>query len=206
MLIYNPTLCRTCSFFLCHLSGNYPLNNLRHSSYRCSFQFPSDVDISHVMLFRQSPASYLSYVRGGTSPKKRSRVRFGTTEDSTVLPTSTSPNIAAVNAPNSLIRDNASLCSSSMTKTIVNTYTDGSARLLPLPSLAGWGLVVSSLDSSHHDDPRLCERYGPVILDRNSPSFIGALILSNNTGELSAIGEGSRIQFNAFESPLHYSL
>ena len=143
VLIYNPTLCRTGSFFLCHLSGTSPLNNLRHSSYRCSFRFPSDVDISHVILFRQSPTSYLSYVGGETPPKKRSRLRFGTTEDNTLLPTSTSPTITAVNAPNSLIRDNTPLCSSSMTKTIVNTYTDGSARLLPLPSLAGVGLCCS---------------------------------------------------------------
>ena len=36
----------------------------------------------------------------------------------------------------------------------------------------------------------MAELYGPVVIDSTSPFFLGAAVCSNNTGELTAIGEG----------------
>lgn len=65
-------------------------------------------------------------------------------------------------------------------------YTDGSFRNSPP---AGWGVVVlncSSLDSRYHISAEL---FGRVIIDSSSPFFLGATRASNNTGELTALGE-----------------
>merc|ERR1712110_1154283 len=45
---------------------------------------------------------------------------------------------------------------------------------------AGWGIFIT-------DDNFTMDNYGPVVLDENSPFFIGAEKGTNNTGEISAI-------------------
>ena len=35
----------------------------------------------------------------------------------------------------------------------------------------------------------VCTMYGPVVLDKQSPYYVGAELMSNNTGELSAMCE-----------------
>jgi ribonuclease HI len=83
-------------------------------------------------------------------------------------------------------------------------YTDGSCALEP--RAAGWGFVV--LNYSTRKSPlkfaaSLVERSGPVCLDPAHPDYLGALVLSNNTGELSAIGQALRW---ALTSPLMHGV
>mmetsp|Transcript_424 Transcript_424/g.800 ORF Transcript_424/g.800 Transcript_424/m.800 type:complete len:518 (+) Transcript_424:47-1600(+) len=77
-------------------------------------------------------------------------------------------------------------------------FTDGACRgnrnvrLNNCP--AGWGAVViqcSGRESCHVNGAGqvVAELYGPVILDANSPFFLGAEVQSNNTGELSGVCE-----------------
>ncbi|KAK3257894.1 hypothetical protein CYMTET_33034, partial [Cymbomonas tetramitiformis] len=74
-------------------------------------------------------------------------------------------------------------------------YTDGSCKanrdVARTNPPAGWGLVVLR-GAEGSEDARaelLGELWGPVEKDRASPYFLGAEVGSNNTGELSAIGE-----------------
>ena len=67
-----------------------------------------------------------------------------------------------------------------------NLYVDGSWKHTKKSSYAGWAVVVicpSDSASAIH------EFYGPVITDSTSRTFMGATRHSNNTGELTAIGE-----------------
>ena len=57
---------------------------------------------------------------------------------------------------------------------------------------AGWGFCVVKVGKNQtalEGGEKVAEAWGPVIVDPNSPLFIGAECGSNNTGELSAIGE-----------------
>ena len=69
-------------------------------------------------------------------------------------------------------------------------YTDGSAEDGP-PPRAGWGWL-SVIPDPKGKPARECtpitSQWGPVITDSQSPHSLGALKLTNNTGELSAIG------------------
>ena len=80
-------------------------------------------------------------------------------------------------------------------------YTDGScignSHVRKNQLKAGWGGVILHRAKGHIDNPddlnaRIIDQgkiWGPVIIDTTHPSFIGATHGSNNTGELSAIGE-----------------
>jgi viroplasmin and RNaseH domain-containing protein/ribonuclease HI len=56
---------------------------------------------------------------------------------------------------------------------------------------AGFGCVAVKNDTNIDDKDKtcLCQLYGPVVLDVKSKYYIGATLGSNNTGELTAIGE-----------------
>ena len=56
---------------------------------------------------------------------------------------------------------------------------------------AGWGVAIYIRHSNCTDGtlPPLIELFGPVVTDSNSPFFLGAALHTNNTGELTAIGE-----------------
>ena len=68
-------------------------------------------------------------------------------------------------------------------------YTDGACKgnnyVHSRQAPAGWGVVVSN----EIDRETILELYGPVVLDRASPFYMNATVGSNNTAELSAIGE-----------------
>ena len=67
-------------------------------------------------------------------------------------------------------------------------YTDGSCldnrNVKDKTAPSGWGALVLSKDGTQVE-----ELYGPVELDRNSRYYLRAHVGSNNTAELSAIGE-----------------
>jgi ribonuclease HI len=69
-------------------------------------------------------------------------------------------------------------------------YTDGACKgnnnVYSKVAPAGWGLVVVDEATPGAKNTELC---GPVVLDRNSKFYMGATVGSNNTAELSAIGE-----------------
>jgi ribonuclease HI len=83
----------------------------------------------------------------------------------------------------------------------IHVYTDGSCKhnkrgnQLGLP--AGWGVAVLREDCLLRGDDNkviksystLAELYGPVVTDPNSTFFMGATEQTNNTGELTAVGE-----------------
>ena len=68
--------------------------------------------------------------------------------------------------------------------------------------LAGWGAVALTRkrDSDNSSGTVVASMYGPVDVDRNSKYWLGADRQSNNTGELSAIGE-VLLWFRDFISP-----
>ena len=57
-------------------------------------------------------------------------------------------------------------------------YTDGSASLAS--GTAGWGVYLTRAAA------RPVSLWGPVIIDRSDPDWIGAFLPTNNTGEVSA--------------------
>ena len=72
-------------------------------------------------------------------------------------------------------------------------YTDGSYTASI--NQAGWGFAVLHPSTSTlpiTDQHPTHTHYGPVILSKTDPSFLGATRMSNNTGELTAIGEALR--------------
>ena len=77
---------------------------------------------------------------------------------------------------------------------LVEIYTDGSC--LKAPTRAGWGYVALHY-SDGAVDPLLrvawSEGWGGVLLDPLDPLYLGADKLTNNTGELSAIGAALRL-------------
>ena len=81
---------------------------------------------------------------------------------------------------------------------IFRIYFDGSCPMNDKPVEtrlgAGWGFMVT-LNNKYME-----ERFGPVILDKFSPWFIGAENYSNNSGELSALYE-SLLFFQVHSNP-----
>ena len=78
--------------------------------------------------------------------------------------------------------------------TSLHIYTDGSCSMNNVRRLdrsAGWGVAIYIRHSNCTDGtlPPLIELFGPVVTDSNSPFFLGAALHTNNTGELTAIGE-----------------
>ena len=76
----------------------------------------------------------------------------------------------------------------------IEIYTDGSCLGNNNVSVnkcpAGWGfLAVPLTDASSGPIRVLTEMYGPVVLDKDSPFYLGATVGSNNTGELTAMVE-----------------
>ena len=76
-------------------------------------------------------------------------------------------------------------------------YTDGGClgnqNVAHVVNPAGWGVVVLSGGTGEADvagaiEP-LAELYGPVVISPTSAFHLGAAVCSNNTGELTAIGE-----------------
>jgi ribonuclease HI len=91
-----------------------------------------------------------------------------------------------------------------ITRDAVLIYTDGSClgnnnvKVKKCP--AGWGAVVLTNCEGTESYPAdtdgsaevLARLYGPVLLDPMHPQYMGAEVGSNNTGELTAIGEALR--------------
>lgn len=50
--------------------------------------------------------------------------------------------------------------------------------------------VTNDIDENKNTISLLAELYGPVVTDPNSKFFMGATVQTNNTGELTAVGEG----------------
>ncbi len=76
------------------------------------------------------------------------------------------------------------------TATTYYTATDGSGSSgrTTAHTRAGWGYAISSAE--HDMQPEfLFEGHGPVVTDHRQPQFLGALVGSNNTGELTALCE-----------------
>jgi ribonuclease HI len=83
--------------------------------------------------------------------------------------------------------------------TVLHLYTDGSCKMnvkSRLDRSAGWGVAVymefckcSNITNQLTTSTPLLELFGPVVTDSNSRFFLGAAKQSNNTGELTAIGE-----------------
>jgi len=71
-----------------------------------------------------------------------------------------------------------------------NLFVDGSCpankQAGKMPTAAGWGVAVYQRNER---DSTFAELFGPVVTDDTSPLSLGALGGSNNTGELSAMGE-----------------
>jgi ribonuclease HI len=83
--------------------------------------------------------------------------------------------------------------------TVLHLYTDGSCKMnvrSRLDRSAGWGVAVymefckcSNVTDRITTTTPLLELFGPVVTNSNSRFFLGAAKQSNNTGELTAIGE-----------------
>ena len=73
----------------------------------------------------------------------------------------------------------------------MNIFTDGSCevsvRRLGRRKPAGWGVAICHESSSEWQD-----YFGPVILEKKHPDFLGATLGSNNTAELTALGQAMR--------------
>jgi ribonuclease HI len=77
--------------------------------------------------------------------------------------------------------------SSPIPVTTIYIYTDGSFTTHVPTSIATWAFVALT-NPTDQNCSRMIESYGPVTLNRSSPLFFGATELTNNVGELTAIG------------------
>jgi ribonuclease HI len=75
-------------------------------------------------------------------------------------------------------------------------YTDGSHDPKAPRSTAGWGVVFVERPKSRRGviadkefGTILAELHGPVVIEQDNPAYLGAHIHSNNTAEMTAIGE-----------------
>jgi len=85
---------------------------------------------------------------------------------------------------------------------IIHVYTDGSCKENKRGNQsgrpAGWGVQVlheCCVPDNINGEPQvtvsvLAELYGPVVTNDKSEYFLGATVQTNNTGELTAVGEG----------------
>eukprot|EP00438_Fugacium_kawagutii_P009511 Skav209387 [mRNA] locus=scaffold3334:137441:141157:+ [translate_table: standard] len=71
-------------------------------------------------------------------------------------------------------------------------FTDGSGGDPARHTIAGWGVGVFSVRRPRSDLPWLAALYGPVITAPYDPLWLGARKSSNNTAEVTAIGEACR--------------
>ena len=78
-----------------------------------------------------------------------------------------------------------------MSPSQLDIYTDGAClgnhSVATRKCATGWGVVV--VKSSGSDEVVLSEMFGTVVLDSSSMYYMGAEVGSNNTAELTAIGE-----------------
>ena len=74
-------------------------------------------------------------------------------------------------------------------------YTDGSggsSGSAEVPQQAGWGVAVFDVENPDMTTTWRAALYGPVNITPYDPIWLGARVHSNNTGEVSAIGEACR--------------
>ena len=74
-------------------------------------------------------------------------------------------------------------------------YTDGSggsSGSAEAPQQAGWGVAVFDVENPDMTTTWRAALYGPVNITPYDPIWLGARVHSNNTGEVSAIGEACR--------------
>ena len=85
-------------------------------------------------------------------------------------------------------------------------YTDGCCignhNVQEVVQPAGWGFVVVSGGDGIGDEDAtsLDERFGPIVLEASSPEYLGARVTSNNTAELSAIGQALKYVLDKYAS------
>lgn len=86
------------------------------------------------------------------------------------------------------------LCEAPAVEAVWNLFVDGSCpgnrNVREKAAAAGWGVAVGRIaEDACSSLEWTAELYGPVVTDRDSPLSLGAEVGSNNTGELSALGE-----------------
>ena len=74
----------------------------------------------------------------------------------------------------------------------LSIYTDGSGGTQQQQQTAGWGAVFYPNTNPGPEDNWLVALYGPVLTQNYDPLWLGATTHTNNTGEVSAIGEACR--------------
>ena len=85
-------------------------------------------------------------------------------------------------------------------------YTDGSCvgnyNVKEKVHPAGWGIVVITGGDGRRDASAVLvdERHGPVELNPQSEQYLGATVTSNNTAELSAIGQALKYVLDKYTS------
>ena len=77
-------------------------------------------------------------------------------------------------------------------------HTDGSGGD---GSVAGWGVGIYERRFPTIEEAWVAALYGPVLVQSFDPLWIGATVHTNNTAELSAIGEACRWLLNTMEAP-----
>lgn len=85
-------------------------------------------------------------------------------------------------------------CETPAVEAVWNLFVDGSCpgnrNVREQAAAAGWGVAVGRTPEDACSSLEwTAELYGPVVTDRDSPLSLGAEVGSNNTGELSALGE-----------------
>ncbi|CAE7488687.1 unnamed protein product, partial [Symbiodinium sp. CCMP2592] len=88
-------------------------------------------------------------------------------------------------------------------------YTDGSGGSggsAAGPQMAGWGVVVYGVKDPSPDLPWLAALYGPVCTAEYDPVWMGARKGTNNTAELSAIGEACKRAMVLYDSEYAYGI
>ena len=95
-----------------------------------------------------------------------------------------------------------------ITSETVLIYTDGSCvgnyQVKQKIHPAGWGIVVITRGDGRRDASAelIDERYGPVELHPESEEYLGATVTSNNTAELSAIGQALKYVIEKYSPTL----
>ena len=89
-------------------------------------------------------------------------------------------------------------------------YTDGccigNRNVKEVVQPAGWGFVVISGGDGSSDETAVSmdERCGPIVLDASSPEYLGATVTSNNTAELTAIGQALKYVLDKYASAAEF--
>ena len=139
----------------------------------------SDTDIISPFLLQDTPSSKQRY----DTPAKLDHVILPSSQ-SDHMPVSTKKHVYNYNEYASL-----------------HIYTDGSCSMNTasrLNRVAGWGVAIymtqtNIIGTTDHvtttEESSLTELFGSVVTDSKSPFFLGAALHTNNTGELTALGE-----------------